>query len=461
MTGIEVGIWLDVTFQAISAERGVKNKQRALKESAESAPDTEHAECLLKTLKYAYDTSIRFGISPDKVEMPATNPREPRDFGLWIFQMLEEVMNETKPAEKKRLIEKALAEMDTESRAVLMAIVAKDLRCGINESTIRKVFSNLLTEFSVMLAKPFASRHVSAWPVVVEPKLDGLRCIAEVNTASREVDFFTRSGKPITSLDNFKKELLHLAFSFGDNVQVAFDGEVTSGSFLESMSSVRKSDTQVEEGTFHIFDALVRPAGNSPIALTDEDLQKQGTYKDRRDRLMKAWLDFKKKAPAQPKFLCPTQAYQASTEEEVMGFYARFRDAGLEGAIVKDPASYYVKKRSSAWLKLKAEETLDLPIVGAFEGTGQFQGALGGIIVLNGEVEVKVGSGFSADQRREFWDAIQRDSERIAKGERERCDLIDCIAEVQFQEQLPSGSLRHPVFVRLRRDKTLGAVGAF
>lgn len=69
------------------------------------------------------------------------------------------------------------------------------------------------------------------------------------------------------------------------------------------------------------------------------------------------------------------------------------------------------------------------------EGTGKYAGMLGALIVDNGKAEVEVGSGFTDAERREFWE-----------------NPPECI-EIKYQEELPSGSLRFPVFVRARDDK--------
>lgn len=454
--GLSGGAALRRALDNIANARGVKVKQTEIR-LADERMSEEQGVLFHKMLQYAYDGGIRFGLSAGQIDIPTTEPRTPRELDLWVFTLLDQVIMESKTTLKQQLVGEILGQLSQDDCDLVYKILDKDLRAGINASTIDKAIPDLLAKFDVMLAKPFAARHVKSWPVYVEPKFDGLRCIAEVNCAAGTVEFLTRSGKLIESLELFKPETLAFARAIDKGGSVTLDGEVTSGSFLESMSSVRKSKEQVEEGNFHIFDVLHRSApGLSPLMLNDEQLEQQGALKMRRAALERAF-----KTLSKPSFVRITNKYLASSEDEVYALYERHRDEGMEGVIVKDSDSYYTKKRSASWLKIKAEETLDLPVVGAFEGTGQFAGQLGGLIVLNGEVEVKVGSGFSAEQRKDYWEAIQQDSERIANGERDRCRLIDCPVEVQFQEQLPSGSLRHPVFVRLRRDKQMAGAGAF
>lgn len=451
---------LDVTInralENIGAASGGRAKRQALKDELGSP----HGDLLKQVLRYAYDPAILFGITERNFSTPVTVAPHPTEFDSWVFVLLDQVIAASGTNAKRELLESRMAEMGSLGRQLVTRIINRDLRCGISASTINNACPNLLAKFDVMLAKLYSERSISSWPVLVEPKLDGLRVIADVDTRKRTVTYSTRTGKAITSLNNFSEEVLAFAMSFTETGVVTFDGEVTSGSFLESLSEVRKSDKQVEEGTYNIFDALVLGGGTSPIMGSNEELKVQGTQLERRRRLIAAWEHYRAHVDYVPKFLKPTGSYSVNSEEEIFTLYDRCRDAGYEGVLIKDPDAFYVKKRSSAWMKIKAKETLDLPVVGAFEGAGQFKGSLGGLIVLNGEVEVRVGSGFNVEQRRTYWDAIQTDMQHVNQGSRELCTLIDCPIEVAFQEKLPSGSLRHPVFVRLRRDKAMGA-GAF
>ena len=89
---------------------------------------------------------------------------------------------------------------------------------------------------------------MSQW-VYVEPKLDGIRCLAVVDGG--DVKLFTRAGKLITNFDDtVGKELL----SLGDG---CYDGEIMSTDFTELMRQVyRKEDKDISEVYFAIFDYL-------------------------------------------------------------------------------------------------------------------------------------------------------------------------------------------------------------
>lgn len=84
-------------------------------------------------------------------------------------------------------------------------ILLKNLRCGVQVATVNKIWPGSIVGFSVQLAESLKTHHdvkhgividdEVKYPVRVEPKLDGLRCIAVKHNG--EVSMFTRSGSEI------------------------------------------------------------------------------------------------------------------------------------------------------------------------------------------------------------------------------------------------------------------------
>lgn len=447
--------FLTKTFELVGAATGTKGKTLMLEQIA--AEVSHHrANLLRKVLKYAYDGNILFGIGANRVNLPITVSGSYKEFDDWVFTALDMIAAEPGSTKKESMLTDLIDSLRPDSATLVTNILARDLRSGFSDSTANKAFPGLIPEFGVMLAKPYNEKKV-AFPLCLEPKLDGLRVVALVTPSHNRVSYFTRSGKAITSLNAMNDEFLALAAEFTESGSVVFDGEVTSGTFLESLSDVRKKNVQVEDGTFHLFDVLIRHTISSPLGYSDEELKEQGTYAERRQVLKLAYERFTH-AAGEAKFIKPTQVYVVSNIEEVSVYYKTFRDQGFEGLIAKNPKAFYVKKRSADWMKIKANETIDLVVVGAFEGQGKYVGKLGGLIVDNDGVRVEVGSGFSDDQRESYWEQIQKD-EAMA-GSYGTKSLLGSVVEVQYQEVTPAGSLRHPVFVRLRPDKS-GNAGSF
>ena len=70
-----------------------------------------------------------------------------------------------------------------------------------------------------------------------------------------------------------------------------------------------------------------------------------------------------------------------------------------EGVMVNLANAAYEGKRTKNILKVKAMQDCDLKIIGFEEGTGKNKGTLGAIIVDYKGFEVKVGSGFTDEER--------------------------------------------------------------
>lgn len=324
-------------------------------------------------------------------------------------------------------VREELARLSAKSQELFRRVMTKDLRCGVSVKTALKVFPGLVPTFGCQLASPFETKHVKRWPVMVQPKLDGCRVLAQVRGG--EVTFFSRNGIPFTSFDSLAEHVL--AFANGDNV--VFDGEVLSGSFLETVSSVRRKNVDAQDAVLHVFDEI-------PATLFMRYEEYHAPARDRFERLS---------ARRGNERVRVVETSLEHTVEACLERYAAFRLAGYEGAIVKDPAASYVKKRSKAWLKMKPAETADLRIIGAVEGEGKYVGMLGALIVDFNGVEARVGTGFSDPQRRELWDAYLADSEGFSEPQ-----LLGRITEVEFHETTPDGSLRHARFIRFRDSLT-------
>lgn len=261
-----------------------------------------------------------------------------------------------------------------------------------------------------MLARLYAGETPASY--VCEPKVDGLRVLITADLSTRTVRFETRNGNPMPSLDHLADEVLDLLA--GKAGVWSLDGEAVSGkSFFTSVGALR-SNRSANDARVWLFD------------LPSVD----GDYSTRRASLEALF--------AQSYFTSLLLIPSVSCTPE--DAFVRFTSEGFEGAIVKDTAAPYSHGiRSRAWLKVKDADTTDAEIVDVVEGTGKCAGMAGHIVVRCGRRLVSVGTGMDNATR----SALLAD----------RSQLIGQTAEVDFQMKTPQGSLRHPVFVRVRGDK--------
>jgi bifunctional non-homologous end joining protein LigD len=140
------------------------------------------------------------------------------------------------------------------------------------------------------------------------------------------------------------------------------------------------------------------------------------------------------------------------------------RRRGWEGIVAKAPGAPYRGGRGRDWLKLKVRSSLDLAVVG-YTPIATGERAIGALLlaVRDGDRFVyagKVGTGFTDELRRELLRRLE--PERAARPpvasaprmREARWVRPRLVAEVAFTEWTADGMLRHPVFRRLREDKS-------
>jgi bifunctional non-homologous end joining protein LigD len=143
---------------------------------------------------------------------------------------------------------------------------------------------------------------------------------------------------------------------------------------------------------------------------------------------------------------------------------ARVAAEGLEGLIAKRRGSTYVSTRSKDWLKLKAQKTQEVAIIGFTPSTASdaLIGALLIGVVKDGALTFagKVGTGFSTKLRAELKKELGKDKVAVSpvKGVPRLRDATwvepRLVGQVQFTEWTADGKLRHPSFLGLREDKS-------
>ena len=373
-------------------------------------------------LHYTFNPYISFNV----VKVPKTKDRfaiDPDEAWSLFFSNAEKCANrEVTGNAAIGLMQSTFNKCSEAQEKWMRKILKKNLAIGISTKSINKVSSGFIPTFDVALAQKFERKRMSDW-VYIEPKLDGIRCLAIVENG--EAKLFTRAGKLITNFDDtVGKELSLLKDG-------CYDGEIMSTDFTELMRQVyRKEDKDISDVYFAIFDYLT----------LEEWKEKKGkhTLKKRKRTLnrqigtahAKEHLKYLKLVRYEPELL--------PSDEVLKESHDRWVAQGYEGIMVKDTDSLYSFGRNWSVMKYKAFFDADVPIIGLKEGTGKHQGKLGSFLVDYKGVEVNVGSGLNDELREKLW------------GDQ---TIIGRIIEVRYQEETPDGSLRFPTFVCFRKDK--------
>ena len=373
-------------------------------------------------LHYTFNPYISFNV----VKVPKTKDRfaiDPDEAWSLFFSNAEKCANrEVTGNAAIGLMQSTFNKCSEAQEKWMRKILKKNLAIGISTKSINKVSPGFIPTFDVALAQKFERKRMSDW-VYIEPKLDGIRCLAIVDINGAKL--FTRAGKLITNFnDTVGKELSLLKDG-------CYDGEIMSKDFTALMRQVyRKEDKDISEVYFAIFDYLT----------LEEWKEKKGkhTLKKRKRTLnrqigtahAKEHLKYLKLVRYEPELL--------PSDEVLKESHDRWVAQGYEGIMIKDTDSLYSFGRDWSVMKYKAFFDADVPVIGLKEGTGKHQGKLGSFLVDYKGVEVNVGSGLNDELREKLW------------GDQ---TIIGRIIEVRYQEETPDGSLRFPTFVCFRKDK--------
>jgi DNA ligase-1 len=330
-------------------------------------------------------------------------------------------------------------------------ILTKDLRCGVSEKTVNKVLKGTsippVPIFECALANDGAKQEKKIKGIkILEPKLDGVRCLTIIDQETRTVTQYTRNGKLLENFSHITNALAHFIDDFGRSYVI--DSEVVSKSFQDLMKQVhRKDDVQATDAKLAAFDI---------IPLSEFRAGKGTMGQKRRSKLLKSFEHVFAKASTFSGItgnciveVVPQKEVDLDSlvgQLEFKQFNIDAIDAGYEGIMVKDPGAIYECKRTDSWLKIKPVITVDLTIVAVEEGTGKNLGKLGALVCEGTDqgkfIKVNVGSGLTDDQRDEIWTNQSSILGQVVEIK------ADCITQNQDAEN--TYSLRFPRFERFR-----------
>ena len=306
-----------------------------------------------------------------------------------------------------------------------------------------------------MLAEPWdAPFSAKGW--LFEIKYDGYRVIAACEGGRARI--FYRSGREATALfPEIAVALAALPVS-----HAVFDGEL-----IVSDANGRPSFQRLQGRAQARPRDAARLAVEAPASLALFDLLGVG------DRDLRP-LPLRTRKELLARLVPPLGPLQLAPhwEERGVAVFEQIQRLGLEGMVAKRADAPYRAGRSPAWRKLRILATGDFAIVGWSPPRGARSG-FGALDVAARDADGlryvgRVGSGFSEAQLV----AIRRELEPDARATPPCHGPVSVargthwveprlVAEVRYSEWTADGSLRQPVFLRLRDDKPIADVERF
>ncbi len=303
-------------------------------------------------------------------------------------------------------------------------------------SVFNKKYSNYIPAMLVKETdKPFNDKD---W--VFEIKWDGYRAIAELNKT--DVQLYSRNGNLLNqAYPEITEALAKL------KLEAVLDGEIIvmdetgtpNFQLLQHYAEDRSYPIY-----YYVFDLL---------KLTDESLM-QLPLLERKHRLRELLNED------------DIIKYSDHIEEQGKKMFALLGKKNMEGIIAKKADSTYLPgKRTANWLKIKNHKTLDA-IIGGFTKPGGARKHFGALVlgIKQGESLRYIGhtgSGFTDALLKEVAAQLQPlittespFAEPVAANAPVTWVQPVLVCEVKYSGKTKDGKLRHPIFIRMRDDKT-------
>jgi len=321
---------------------------------------------------------------------------------------------------------------------LIHCIIDKDLKTRAGDKLINKAIPDHIPTFSVALADKYVPKIVDwkdGW--YVSRKIDGARCIGIVDS-NGNTTFYSRTGKIFDTLDIVGGGIKALGLT-----NVVLDGELClvdedgNEDFQGVMKELRKKDHTIPNPSYKIFDMITH----------DEFYSQKGEHNRPFGIRLKNLTEVMKKNECP----CLTLLDQSLIKDEnhFQEFVKESTQNGWEGLMLRADTPYK-GKRSKDLLKYKSffddeYEVLETEM-GPFryvkDGAECEEVMLSCVMIQHKGHTVRVGSGFSIEQRQEFYKSPKK--------------ILGQIITVQYFEETENEkggiSLRFPTFKILHGD---------
>jgi ATP-dependent DNA ligase len=339
-----------------------------------------------------------------------------------------------------------LESMHPYDAVVAERIIGKDLRCGVAESTVNKVYKDLIPTYPCLLGKAYDEDTIKAivYPAISQIKADGMRVNVIVRQNASGNWYVTvrgRSGKLVDLLGHLDDSFCNLGRSYSRDV--VFDGELivveSDGKTLDRKTgngilnkAVKGTITAKEAAKVRVrlwdmidYDKFLKYEDITPY---EDRFSKLVTHVDLTPHILYSIIESK----------------VVNNFKEVLDHFAEAIARGEEGTMLKNLASIWEDKRSKHLIKFKAVNEMELEVTDWQEGTGKYEGMMGALEYSNlvRDLVVWVGTGFSDNDRKQMT----------------RQAMMGTIGTIRYNEIISDKntnikSLFLPRFVTIRYDK--------
>lgn len=387
-------------------------------------------EDLKKVLFYTYSPSINFYIT----KIPEYRDLEGMNDLMISLDFLVQGMSTRKYTGNEGISYVSQLLSLAKDKEILEKIIKRDLDCGVQATTINKVWKGLCNEPPYMSYTLFSEKLLKSFklPCYSQVKQDGL--YADIKIYNDQILYTSRSGKDL----KFRLPPQDEAAMMQDLLGV-LHGEALvrdgNGGYLpreEGNGYLNSDNVDPELVDLVVWDMVTH---EEYVECESDMIYEQRFTKLR--FLIRHLSDH----------LHLVDSVWCETSEDIVNHFIQCRELGLEGTVVKQPDLLWKDTKTKAGLKLKNEFDFEVVITGV-QPHKKHKDQIGALLVQSqcGQVVFKVGSGLNDKQRKEFF--LQSES------------IIGKIATVKANDILNSESKDTysaflPRFVEIREDKSV------
>lgn len=326
---------------------------------------------------------------------------------MMFHKVLEDLSSRTVTGDAARAhLFNTIALFDKKSQEILCRIIDRNLKVGISLDNFLDVIGMKATKFEVALAENIKdAKNVN--PIdgtyFISRKLDGVRCICYVSKSDYvgSVNFISRQGKPITTLDKLTQAVMQFVDSL-PNGNYVLDGEICimdkdgNENFHGLMKEVTRKNHTIENPRYNVFDILTR----------DEfDGKEVSVPFSSRLSLLNA-LELSNDNTS----IKVLEQELVTTQEIFDDWTTRAKENGWEGCMLRKDAPYK-RGRSKDLLKIKGMQDAEYEVIGVETGKATYNegghkefDVASALYIKHKDNIVKVGSGLSKEQRLRWFD---------------------------------------------------------
>jgi DNA ligase-1 len=321
-----------------------------------------------------------------------------------LFTMLDNLDNRVWTGHEAISYVNGFVHNHKEYEDLIWNIIDRDMKCRVSTSLINKVFPNTIPVFKVALADTYkpgmADFEEEMW--LCSRKLDGVRCVAMIDE-NGDIKFYSRGGNEFLTLDNVKKDLEKLQLS-----SVVLDGELCivdedgNEDFQSVMKEINRKNHTIDNPLFQIFDFLT---------LDEFNKQEGETELGMRLTFLRGALEMPIMNGDTIEHLKVLEQLWVKDSDSFQIMFDQATENGWEGLMLRKNCDYK-GKRSKDLLKVKKFYDEEYKVIHCESGPVRYikdgkeveEEMLSNIVIEHKGNRVGVGSGFSIDQRKEFFE---------------------------------------------------------